>query len=363
MSSAFTDLTIVIPTYNREQTIRKSISYWDSLGVRVLVLDGSDLPIFQDGPLAPDSMISYFSFPRTSSEDEVKGSYYRRMRFAVTQVETKYVSICADDDFFLKSGIEKAVQLLDKEPRIDSVFRPCADYRLIDGDIYWNLEYSGWKDDGFGASADAYTRVTRTDRGYINYYSICRFEKWKLLAQLCFESEFGHSHVLQLLMDELGKILLRTAILSDLFYIRQYNSPLKYHLEGIGLGQWLTDDVNSKEVERIRVILRKALSLVNEVEDNDRIINSIFSFHTSDVRGFLNKVTVSSLKRFHWLPQHLRTKINRLLPRRISFAMGYRGKVLSPDGLRLVEFIKYLENNHIPFVPNELEKLSDFLVQ
>ncbi len=360
--SDLNNLTIVIPTYNREQIIRKSIKYWESIGVHILVLDGSDQRIFQDGLLNADSMVAYYSFPRNTSDKVVSGSYHRRMRFAVAHVKTKYVAICADDDYFLKSGINKALQILDDKNWIDSVFRPCADYRLVDGDVYWNLEYFGWRDNGFGTSADVHTRVTRTDRGYINYYSICRFEKWKDLIQLCFESEFSHSQVNQFLMDEVGKILLRTAILDDLFYIRQYNDPLKYHSEGISLGDWLTDDKNSKEVERIKLILRRALTLADGVRDFDRVIDFIFSFYTSGFRGFLNKATANFQKQFYWVPQSWKTKINRILPRRFSFALGYRGKVHTPNGLHLVEFKKILEDNHIPFDSNELDELADALI-
>lgn len=69
--SDLNNLTIVIPTYNREHIIRKSIKYWESIGVHVLVLDGSDQRIFQDGLLNSDSMVTYFSFPRNTSDNIV----------------------------------------------------------------------------------------------------------------------------------------------------------------------------------------------------------------------------------------------------------------------------------------------------
>lgn len=361
MSSAFTDLTIVIPTYNREQTLRRSISYWESLGIRVLVLDGSDLPIFQDGPVSSDSIVSYFSFPRNESENLKFGSYFRRMRFAATQVSSKFVALCADDDYFLASGIQKALQLLDEQPWIDAVFRPCADYRISEEGVYWNLEYSEWSDRGFGASADVQTRVRKTDRGYINYYSICRVEKWKHLLELCFEIEFGHSQVIQFLMDEIGKILFRTAVLDDLLYIRQYNNPLKYQSDEIGLGRWLIDDKNIFDVTRIKDQIRKALLTVEETYRNDEIVDSILDFHASAFRDFWNRATAKSLKHLRWVPHFVRNGANRLIPRQMSFALGYRGKVLNENGLQLSDFKKYLEKNYVPFVADELDDLLEFL--
>ena len=124
MSSAFTDLTIVIPTYNREEGIRKSIQYWESIGVQVLILDGSDQRIFADGRMINNSRITYFHFPNVLGESKFWGSYGRRMKFAVKHVTTKYVALCADDDFLaidLVSNFPLLVQILNvkRVPRLN----------------------------------------------------------------------------------------------------------------------------------------------------------------------------------------------------------------------------------------------------
>jgi glycosyltransferase domain-containing protein len=359
--SNLNDLTIVIPTFDREPVVKRSIRYWETVGVRVLVLDGSDKPLFPDGPLSAESMVSYFSFPRNLNEKSHSGSYFRRMNFACAQVNSEFVGLCADDDFYLKSGLEKAIQLFDDQAEIDSVFRPCADYRITDDGVYWGLEYSGWRDRGYGSSPDVYTRVKKTDRGYINYYSICRVEKWKQLLQLCFEEEFGHIHVNQFLMDELGKILLRTAVLNDLLYVRQWNDPLKYHWDGISLGKWMTDVKNRTAVNVIKTKFGSALSSVGARDHEEKIIADVFSFYSSTTRDVLNKVIAKLHKHLIKIPNPIRIGINRVMPRQISFILGYRGKTVNEHGVVLSRFKSHLEESNVPFTPGELDDLEFFL--
>jgi len=361
MQDNLSDLTIVIPTLNREHELKKSIKYWESVGVQVLILDGSDKPIYSNGPLSVGSRISYYSFPREISESYLFGSYFRRMHFAASQVNTKYVSLCADDDFFLESGLVKAIQLLDSDTAIDSVFRPCIDYRLIDGCVNWNIEYLSWEDNMAGASEDVRTRVIKTDRGYINFYSITRTEEWKTLLKICFEFEFDHSHVLQLLMDEVGKILLRTATLEDLLYVRQYNHPLKYSDGNIGVASWLKNIENSKKVELIRDQLRLALSLADDMSSHEELVDVIIRFYSSSVRDFANTTTAMLVAKFWWVPELVRNRLNQLIPRRLSFFLGYRGKVIRDQGLPLILFKEFLTKNRIPFVEQELDQLSQLL--
>ena len=357
------DLTIVIPTYNREQIIRKSIKYWESLGVRVLVLDGSDQRIFADGLLSGHSRISYFSFPKISIESEFFGSYGRRMRFAASNVTTKYVALCADDDFLLNSGVVKALRILESNSSLDAVTRPCVDYRIVDTTVRWNIEYLGWEDKEFGQSDEVWVRVKKSDRGLINYYSIVRTEKWKTMLEICFEHEFSNKLVNQMLMDEVGKILLRTKVLEDVLIVRQFNSPLKYRNLDQDLDHWLRDKTNLIEINCLIDQLHKAFLTVDidNVESRDFMIHEILKFYGSRTRGFKHRLMVLLVFVASQVPSKIRIGINRLSPQKLTAALGYRGKIVDDSGMPLAEFCELLELYEIQFSESEFIHLSQFL--
>ena len=92
-------LTIVIPTYNRPLELERSIEYWRDTPVTVHILDGSDKPWFPVGtcPSAPN--IVYHHVPSIIGEKWLE-NYSRRMCLAAGLPVTKVSVLCADDDFF-----------------------------------------------------------------------------------------------------------------------------------------------------------------------------------------------------------------------------------------------------------------------
>ena len=57
------ELTIVIPTYNRPLELERSIEYWRDTPVTVHILDGSDKPWFPVGDILETSKLFYHHLP------------------------------------------------------------------------------------------------------------------------------------------------------------------------------------------------------------------------------------------------------------------------------------------------------------
>ena len=93
------ELTIVIPTYNRSLELERSIEYWRDTPVTVHILDGSDEPCFPIGLLSETQTISYHHIPSTLGESWLD-NYVRRLKFGAEHSKTKYSALCGDDDFF-----------------------------------------------------------------------------------------------------------------------------------------------------------------------------------------------------------------------------------------------------------------------
>lgn len=97
-------LTVVIPTYEKPQVLRRALNYWSGRGVAVLVLDGSRSGIPWYRRLRLGRRIRYVHMPI---------SLHERLAVAGTMVKTPYTVLSGDDEFHLPSGLAAAIRLLE----------------------------------------------------------------------------------------------------------------------------------------------------------------------------------------------------------------------------------------------------------
>jgi len=102
------DLTIVIPTFNRQEFMMRQIAYWKNSGVSMIILDGSNTPIDKE-------FNKYFE-----SDDKINyiyntSSLTQRLSLASKFLNTRYTVYCTDDDFLLPFGLSKSIEALEKD--------------------------------------------------------------------------------------------------------------------------------------------------------------------------------------------------------------------------------------------------------
>ena len=127
VKESYDKFTVLIPSYNRPEHLRRILSYYESFGVRVIVADGSD-EVF---PYTSDfgKRIEYRHFP--SCEDPNKRFYE-----AANSIFTPYVCFCADDDFAVPDTINKIVDYLEKNPDYNCGLGIINYYSFKNEDIY-----------------------------------------------------------------------------------------------------------------------------------------------------------------------------------------------------------------------------------
>lgn len=109
MNTYLSRLTIVTPTYNRPGYLKRALEYWNSVGISLIVVDGSHHQYLGDIP--PNT--AYYHCPKSSV-----GS---RWSSALKHVKTPYVALCADDDFLVPSGLETCLSHLEAYSELASV--------------------------------------------------------------------------------------------------------------------------------------------------------------------------------------------------------------------------------------------------
>ena len=119
-------LTIVLPTYNRKEYALRAMRYWSGRGPTVLVADGSEHPIDEKCLRKLTKNIIYMHFKSLG--------YSERIKSILHLINTDYVMLHADDEFFLPCGLINCIKEIEREDLICCLGR-CLQINYIDNKI------------------------------------------------------------------------------------------------------------------------------------------------------------------------------------------------------------------------------------
>ncbi len=103
------DLTVVVPSYRRQDYLLRLIRYWARRSASVVIVDGSDVSL-------PDRVTSaLIKHPRITYIHD-NGSMSTRLRLAGRMITTPYAVMLGDDEFHLPSGLRVALSTLAEDP-------------------------------------------------------------------------------------------------------------------------------------------------------------------------------------------------------------------------------------------------------
>lgn len=103
------NITVVILSRGREYELLRSIQYWNQTNLNVVILHNTKTPI-STNLLA--SNIKYII---------MESDYANRCKRAITEINTKYAILCADDELLLPSGLTLMGSYLEQNPEISTV--------------------------------------------------------------------------------------------------------------------------------------------------------------------------------------------------------------------------------------------------
>ncbi len=114
-------LTLIIPTYNSPEFLKRTLSYFDSFGLKlnILVADSSR-PENKDKNVQIIASLKYLKVKHLNNFDSEISPYLKWYQ-AMLKVKTKYCMLCADDDFISINSLVKALNLLEENPSYSAV--------------------------------------------------------------------------------------------------------------------------------------------------------------------------------------------------------------------------------------------------
>ncbi len=95
------DITILIPTYNRQMYLKRLLCHYKDSNINIVVVDGSKETFSHEY----GENVNYYHLN--------KKSYLERLAFALDIIKTKYVVICSDDDLITINSLNEHILFLE----------------------------------------------------------------------------------------------------------------------------------------------------------------------------------------------------------------------------------------------------------
>ena len=101
-------LTVVIPSYCRQDFIIRQCANWHGSGASVVIMDGSPKPLANTLHQAITGLgdVAYVHSAAVIVD---------RLKHAATLIKTPYAVMCGDDEFLFASGMSSAIALLEQD--------------------------------------------------------------------------------------------------------------------------------------------------------------------------------------------------------------------------------------------------------
>jgi glycosyltransferase domain-containing protein len=215
------ELTIIIPTYNRPLELERAIEYWRDIPVTVHILDGSQKPCFEVGAIVSSgAKITYHSLP-TKANEKFMENYSLRINEGMSLIKSKYAALLADDDYFTLHGLCTSLELLSSNDKIDAVIGKCATYCLYGNEIEWKKKYLNWIPNELLKDESLAIRIKNDVGKYFVYYGILKSEKLIEIHTRANRFVFSDFRVNELVAHHLGLTYCRTEVIEEYLWIRQ----------------------------------------------------------------------------------------------------------------------------------------------
>jgi glycosyltransferase domain-containing protein len=222
-------LTLVIPSYNRQDFVLRVINYWADKGPRLIVLDGSAKPIETAKLDIFRSRIQYLHRPV---------GMYQRLMEAMDLVVTDFVAYAGDDEFYIPSAVESCIRELEKDDDLIACCGRALGFSSMNQRVAGFPQYPRLEE--YVVDADsAEERVVQHMRDYVPslIYAICRASQWKTAWRYALQTEFHFFASGELQLEMFMAYAGRSRVLPELMWLRSHGETESVR----GTDLWLDD--------------------------------------------------------------------------------------------------------------------------
>jgi glycosyltransferase domain-containing protein len=206
-------ITIVIPTYNRPKYIQRSVRFWSSTGVDLIVVDGSEEQIEQNWSKL-GGRIRYFHSPKSIAD---------RLELILGAIDTPFVLMFSDDEFVSISALRKSVDFLLGDAQFGACGGICIRFDLQNGVVVGDQMYPEFKG-RILQHPDPYYRSVQHMLTYVPMciYSPARTSLWVRVMKACCDArrQLKQMDVFELTFEILMTASSKVLTLPNLYWFR-----------------------------------------------------------------------------------------------------------------------------------------------
>lgn len=255
-------LTLVMPTYKRQEFALRSMRYWSGRGPTVRVFDGSPEPISTPLLEGLGDNIIYKHDSRST---------YERGRAIPPDIDTEYVTLICDDEFFIPSALSACIDELDQNEKLVACCGLCLAFNAQGGTVIGMEQYP--KLAGYALlQADPVERACAHMKDYVPslVFAISRRSAWTTAFNAIFKKEFQTFAIGELQFEISLSFAGKSMVLPQLMWLRSHGEtpPIRGTNPGIDeksprFPSWWHDPQMAEEKEEFLQIMAITLETLN----------------------------------------------------------------------------------------------------
>ena len=354
------DLTLVIPAYNRPAYLARQIDYWAGSGVQLCILDGSKNPADPEfiAGMGPDVHYEYMPI-----------GFNERLVHASKIVKTKYVALLGDDELYVKQGLRDCLDLLDTDQRLIGCVGRSLFFFHREDEIYGHQVYAKSQDipemygEHLARLRNSFPQGDPSGAPYL-LYGVFRKEQWCAMFSTAYARHYSSGYVYELALLIIGACLGPTKMVDSLVWLRSGENPAMSSAavnRKIGTGEWGTSSEFAAEYEdfvrRItEELTRWGVATPGNIEQVVREVAEQFfaySLHKPHrpIAYWHRLLYFAARNTPRWAKALLKRNMTRTL-----------GTVLDYKGVAFNDALVQLRNNGVEFKSEEMKDLYEFLL-
>ena len=361
MSESLSELTLVIPAYNRPAYLERQIDYWAGSGVQLCILDGSTSPAPQELVARMGADVHYEYMPIGFNE---------RLVYAAEIVKTKYVALLGDDELYAKQGLQDCLDLLDSDQRLIGCVGRSLFFFHRNGEIFGHQVYEKSRDlsSMFGNNLvrlkESFPGGDPSAAPYL-LYGIFRREQWSTMFSSAYGRHYSSGYAYELALLIVGACLGPTKMVDSLVWLRSGENPAMSSAavnRKIGTGEWGTSTEFVGEVEDFKQRITESLlqNIVAHQTEIEATVNEVCSlfFNYSLQKP---QRPIAYWRRFVYsvgrkTPRWAKTALKQNMSKTLGNVLDYRGVAFN-------HALEQLRNNGVAFNSEEMNDLRAFLLE
>ena len=357
---SLTDLTLVIPAYNRPTYLARQIDYWAGSGVHLCILDGSKNSADPEliARMGPDVHYEYMPI-----------GFNERLVHASKIVKTKYVALLGDDELYVMQGLRDCMDLLDADERLIGCVGRSLFFFHREGEIYGHQVYEKSQNvDGmYGGNIErlinSFPHGDPSGAPYL-LYGVFRKEQWCTMFGNAYARHYSSGYVYELALIIIGACLGPTKMVDSLVWLRSGENPAMSSAavnRKISTGEWGTSREYAMEyedfVQRItEVLARLGIATASEVQQAVReVAEQFFAYSLHKPHrpiAYWHRVLSFAAKN---TPRWVKTLLKQNMTKTLGTVLDYKG-VAFDDAL------EQLNDAGVTFNQEEMNDLRTFLL-